>query len=184
MGKLILITGGARSGKSRFAQELAAKSGNTVLFVATAQALDDAMKKRIENHRRSRPAGWRTLEAPLDVGAAIAAGFHDETALIIDCVTLLVNNIFGKYFTSDSCDEELLEDMVNVEIDSILQAAAQTGAEFIIVTNEVGLGIVPENNMARVYRDVLGKANARLAARADEVYLMVAGIPVAVKRGN
>ncbi len=179
----ILITGGARSGKSRFAQELALKLGAPVLFVATAIAGDDEMKRRIEEHRRSRPATWTTLEVTTHIGSRIDRKIGGAQVVVIDCITLLVNNIFNQCSlqVDEQIDAPLIEKKVTAEIDELLQCINHTDASFIIVTNEVGLGLVPANRVGRLYRDLLGIANQTLAARADEVYLMVAGLPLQIK---
>lgn len=181
--RTILITGGARSGKSRLALEMAQRSGGKVLFVATATAGDEEMRQRIAQHRKMRPEGWRTLEAPAHVGNQIREHIADGEAVIVDCVTLLVNNVFSKYTDADGelADITLVEQDVQREIGELIDCATHCDATFIIVTNEVGLGIVPANRMARVYRDMLGWANQRLAQRADEVYWTVAGLPVRIK---
>jgi len=181
MGKLILITGGARSGKSRYAQEMAEKSGEKVLFVATAEGLDDEMRGRIAKHRQQRPTIWRTLEAPLNVSNRLQAAAGDIQTIIIDCITLLVNNVFTRGCDGDSIDMTLIQEKLSAEIDGLLDCVKKTDALFIIVTNEVGLGIVPDNYMARSYRDLLGGANQQLAKASDEVYLMVSGLPLRVK---
>ncbi len=177
--KNILITGGARSGKSRFAQELALRSGGPVLFVATAVAGDEEMRQRIEEHKRSRPKSWSTLEVTRQVGNQITQIIGKTRVVIVDCITLLVNNLFGQY--SDQIDASLVEKKVADEIDGLIECIEHTDATFIIVTNEIGLGLVPPHRMSRLYRDVLGKANQRLAEVAEEVYLMVAGLPVQIK---
>jgi adenosylcobinamide kinase/adenosylcobinamide-phosphate guanylyltransferase len=183
----ILITGGVRSGKSRFAQELAQRLGQPVLFVATAEAGDEEMRQRIEEHRRARPTAWRTLEAPTRVGQHIVQEIGSAKVVIIDCVTLLVSNVLGQSFqrkddpTGDNIDDSLAEKAVTREINELIDGLNRVAASFIIVTNEVGMGLVPVNKVGRTYRDLLGKANQRLAERADEVYLMVAGLPVRVK---
>lgn len=177
--KTTLIIGGARSGKSSFAQELAIKSGLPVLFVATAEAGDEDMKKRIEAHRKSRPAGWTTLEAATCVGSQITENIGESKLVIIDCITLLVNNIFMKY--KDSIDAEVAEKGVMAEIEELAACIDRAGAEFIIVTNETGLGLVPADRLSRLYRDILGRTNQRLAQRADTVFLMTAGIPLTIK---
>ncbi len=181
--KTILVTGGARSGKSRFAQELAAKSGESVLFVATAEAGDADMKHRIEEHKRCRPENWQTLEVTTHIGSHIKQKIGGIRLVIVDCITLLVNNIFNQYGCQDDeqIDTILLEKEVASEIAELLECISQVDASFIIVTNEVGLGLVPANKMGRLYRDLLGKANQLLAERADEVYLMVAGLPLKIK---
>jgi len=172
-----LIVGGARSGKSRFAQELAEKTGKAVLFVATAEAGDEEMSRRIEKHRK--PAAWRTLEATDNLSGRISREISGEGVVIIDCITLLVNNITGGHINRGS--EGLTEEKVTAEISELIECIDQTDARFIIVSNEVGLGLVPANKLGRFYRDILGRANQLLARRADEVYLMVCGLPVAIK---
>ena len=179
----ILITGGARSGKSRFAQELAARSNEPVLFVATAVAGDEEMRQRIEEHRRSRPAAWSTLEVTTDIGSHIKQKIGGTRLVIVDCITLLVSNIFSQYSrqADEQIDASLIEREVTAEIDKLLECISYTDASFIIVINEVGTGLVPANKVSRLYRDLLGKANQMLAARADEVYLMVSGLPLRIK---
>lgn len=176
---LILITGGARSGKSYFAQQLALKSGKSVLFVATATAGDEEMWQRIEEHRKARPATWSTLEASMHVGEKIQNSISGAKVIIIDCITLLVNNIFNKY--SEPIDASLVEKDVTSEITELVECIKYIDASFIVITNEVGMGLVPANQMGRLYRDLLGKANQMLAKQADEVYLMAAGLPVPIK---
>jgi adenosylcobinamide kinase/adenosylcobinamide-phosphate guanylyltransferase len=171
--KNILITGGARSGKSRFAQQLAAEAGGNVLFIATAEAKDEDMRLRIEAHRQARPAGWKTLEAPLEVSGIIGQHIGEVEIVIIDCITMLVANIMLQDTGKASAEELAL-----TEIEALVDRMDRIGATFILVTNEVGLGIVPDNALGRRYRDCLGRANQMLAQRADEVYLMVMGIPV------
>ncbi|MEE8419413.1 MAG: bifunctional adenosylcobinamide kinase/adenosylcobinamide-phosphate guanylyltransferase [Dehalococcoidales bacterium] len=178
-----LIIGGARGGKSHFAQELALKSGKQVLFVATAEAGDDEMGRRIREHQKNRPAGWRTLEAATNIGQAIREHSGDAGVILVDCVTLLVNNIFSRYTdpAGEMTDVPMIEKEVASEIDELIKCVSGLEAAFIIVTNEVGMDLVPANEMGRLYRDLLGRANQLLAAQADEVYLMVAGLPVVIK---
>jgi adenosylcobinamide kinase/adenosylcobinamide-phosphate guanylyltransferase len=179
MSRLILITGGARSGKSDFAQRLAHEmSGDDVVFIATAQAGDDDMAQRIAAHRRSRPPGWRTVEAPRDIGTAITAA-GSVRAIVVDCLTLLVSNVLLSL--GDYAPEDAAQAAVDEELRLVSGALLQTTATVIVVTNEVGLGIVPENRLARQYRDLLGRANANLARAAEFVYLLVAGLPVEIK---
>ena len=175
----ILITGGARSGKSRFALELALKLGEPVLFVATAVAGDEEMRQRIEEHQRARPSAWRTLEVTTHVGSQISQQIGGARVVIVDCITLLVNNILRQY--SPRTGVSVIEPKVTSEINELVQCINRTGASFIIVTNEVGTGLVPANRVGRLYRDLLGKANQLLAQQVDEVYLVVAGLPVQVK---
>ena len=182
--KCIFISGGARSGKSSFAQDLADNLSDKVHFVATAEALDTDMKTRIEKHLQDRPSSWRTLEASIRVADRIAENIGDSEVVIIDCLTLLVSNILlgnNRGFAGDEIDADEAENRVMAEIWSIIALAKNSRAIFIIVSNEVGLGIVPENRFARIYRDLLGKANQLVAQHADEVYLMISGIPMKVK---
>jgi len=178
--KTTLIIGGARSGKSTLAQEMALKAGGNVLFVATAEAGDEDMKKRIEMHRKSRPPHWVTLEATTHIGSRINEITPGAETVIIDCITLLINNVFMQY--DENTDTDLAEKEVAAEMQELLDCITRSDAHFIIVTNEVGLGVVPADRVSRLYRDMLGRANQILAARADEVYLLVAGIPLAVKK--
>ena len=181
--KNTLIIGGARSGKSHFAQELALKASKPVLFVATAKAGDEEMRQRIEEHQKARPADWSTLEATAHVGSQILQKSGEVQTVIVDCVTLLVSNILlqSSGHTDEEIDATLVEKEVTAEIGELVDCIARLNANFIIVTNEVGLGLVPANRMGRLYRDLLGRANQVLAQRADEVYLMVAGMPLPVK---
>jgi len=183
MSKTTLIIGGARSGKSHFAQELAIKSAQPVLFVATAEAGDEEMQQRIEDHQKARPASWETLEVNTHIGSQIRQKIGKAQTVIVDCITLLVNNIFNQYYdpSGESIDSPLIEKEVMAEIDELVDCINQVKANFIIVTNEVGLGLVPADKMSRLYRDLLGRANQILAQRADEVLLMVAGMLVPVK---
>jgi len=183
--RLTFVLGGARSGKSAHAQRLAAERGERVLYVATAQAGDDEMAARIAAHRAERPAHWHTLEAPLAVGRAI--GRHVSrftlaqapTVIIVDCLTLLANNVIISL--PDSATEAEATAALDVEVDGLLAAQREGECEWIVISNEVGLGIVPAYPLGRVYRDALGRANQRLAAAADEVLFMVAGLPLRVK---
>lgn len=174
---MTFILGGARSGKSRFAQELANKLGRRVLFVATGEALDEEMRVRIEAHKRTRTPTWKTLEAPTGVAKAMRGKIGNTEVVIIDCVTLLVSNLMG---TVD-IDAETLEKKIAAELKELVAFMRTTKAHFIIVSNEVGLGVVPAYPAGRVYRDALGMANQMLARNADEVYFMVAGIPIPLK---
>jgi adenosylcobinamide kinase/adenosylcobinamide-phosphate guanylyltransferase len=177
--KLTLITGGARSGKSRLAQDMARKASGPVLFVATAEAGDEEMKRRIEAHRKNRPAEWTTREVTTDIGRMIVTSTGQAQTVIVDCITLLVMNVFQRH---EGADAVTLEKAVEAEINGLIKCIERSSARFIIVTNEVGLGIVPGDEFSRLYRDLLGKANQMLAERADEVILMVSGIPMPLKK--
>jgi adenosylcobinamide kinase/adenosylcobinamide-phosphate guanylyltransferase len=187
MGRLILILGGARSGKSTFAQELAGNlGGEHVLYVATAQAGDEEMQQRIAAHRQVRPSTWQTVEAPIDVGKAIhdALAIGPVNAVLLDCLTLLVSNVILQGASEDdpdNMDESAAWERVEAELDGVLDPFRAGDMPWIVVSNEVGWGLVPPYPLGRVYRDLLGRANQRMAAMADQVYLMIAGMPVDVK---
>jgi adenosylcobinamide kinase/adenosylcobinamide-phosphate guanylyltransferase len=176
---LTLILGGARSGKSAYAQLLAAESRLPVLFVATAVAFDEEMAARIAVHRAERPAGWQTLEAPREVGKALRALPDPGGTVLIDCLTLLANNVLLALPDPENAADA--QRALDAEIDDLLAAYAHSRARWIIVSNEVGLGLVPEFPLGRVYRDILGRANQRLAQDAGRVLFMVAGLPLVVK---
>jgi adenosylcobinamide kinase/adenosylcobinamide-phosphate guanylyltransferase len=181
--KTILLIGGARSGKSNYAEALARGIGGEVLFVATAEARDDEMHRRIEVHKKSRPAHWHTLEAPCKVGNCIGGDDRQYNVVVLDCVTLLVNNILCQHMLEQGEDvsEKAVEADVKVEVGAIIECMKHSRATYILVTNEVGEGIIPLGASTRIYRDILGRANQLLAQAVDEVYLMVAGIPLRVK---
>jgi adenosylcobinamide kinase/adenosylcobinamide-phosphate guanylyltransferase len=174
--EITLILGGARSGKSHYAQQLAGELGDKVLFVATGEALDEEMQARIAEHRKNRPKSWRTMEIPTGVGKAIEKQIGDAEVVLIDCLTLLVSNLL-----SVDIDYPEAEKRVISEINELIAAMDKLDASFIIVSNEVGMGLVPETRLGRIYRDLLGKANQLLASHATEVYLMVACLPVRIK---
>jgi adenosylcobinamide kinase/adenosylcobinamide-phosphate guanylyltransferase len=179
MGKrLTLILGGARSGKSAYAEAYGRQHGGAVLFVATALAGDDEMKLRIANHQKSRPADWITLEAPLRVGQAIRSA-PVTPLVLLDCMTLLASNVLLSL--SEPPQESEYRRALEVELEELLAAYHAHPGEWLIVSNEVGMGLVPPYPLGRLFRDGLGWLNQRLAAQADSVLLLVAGIPLVVK---
>lgn len=179
-GRLTLILGGARSGKSSYAEARAAGAAS-VLYVATAQALDDEMAARIAAHQAKRPAAWRTLEAPTALAAAIAAADGVYDTLLVDCLTLLANNLFAAGDVDDPAAHQRAESELLQEIEDLVALAGESDADWLVVSNEVGQGLVPAYPLGRAYRDALGRANQRLAAAADEVVLLVAGLPMWLK---
>jgi len=180
MGKLILVLGGARSGKSSYAESLARQlGGEQVLFIATAQAYDDEMRERIKNHQASRAPGWHTLEEPLTVGAALQTHWTGELVLLLDCATLWVSNLLLSL--GETPDSQAAGVKVRGEVELLLAWVESREVTLIVVSNEVGMGLVPPYPLGRLYRDELGRANQMLAARAERVMLMVAGIPVDIK---
>lgn len=180
MANLVLVLGGVRSGKSRFAQDLAqCLGGDDVLFVATAEAGDDEMARRIEHHRQTRSAEWATLEAPRQLGAILGRTQIKQRVVLIDCLTLFVSNVL--FSCDEPYDHALVERRVSEEIDQLLAACRQIEGTVIIVSGEVGLGVVPESSLGRLYRDLLGRANQQVARDAQRTYLLVAGLPLELK---
>lgn len=177
--QITLILGGARSGKSSHAQHLAEATGKSVTYLATAQPLDDEMSRRIQKHRGERPAQWETLEIPHAI-AAQASRIQTEV-VILDCITLLITNLMMQHVQDDLVEEEPFLSAVRQEIDELIILLHERKQDWIIVSNEVGLGLVPAYQMGRVYRDAIGWANQQLARQADTVLFMVAGIPMVVK---
>ncbi|HTM06953.1 MAG TPA: bifunctional adenosylcobinamide kinase/adenosylcobinamide-phosphate guanylyltransferase [Verrucomicrobiae bacterium] len=171
---IVLITGGARSGKSRYAEERARECGARFLYVATAEPRDDEMARRIAEHRARRGVEWTTVEEPVALQRALAGRSGAFDAAVIDCVTLWLSNLMSR------ADEIYIQRAV----EEFIAAAQLVDAPLFIVTNEVGSGIVPDNALARRFRDLAGWTNQRLAAAADEVVLVVAGLPVFIKRGS
>jgi adenosylcobinamide kinase/adenosylcobinamide-phosphate guanylyltransferase len=173
--QLCVVLGGVRSGKSAFALSLAARLGERVTFVATAEAGDEEMRERIERHRQCRPEAWRTVEAPLDVARAVAAA--DSDVVVVDCLGLLAANLMARAQATGGSADHLMESQVA----GLLDAYHRGSASVIVVSNEVGMGVVPPYPSGREFRDLLGRANQRVAQAADRVYWMLAGLPVEVK---
>lgn len=170
---IVLFTGGARSGKSTRAEQYAAQLRRPVCYIATAEAGDNEMRERIAAHRRQRPAGWVTLEVP--TGVATALNTLDVGAVaLLDCLSLLVSNLLLS-------NEQDAAAVVNAEIANLIAVAHARDLTLIVVTNEVGQGIVPAYPLGRIYRDLLGRANQQIAAAATEVYLLVCGIPIEIR---
>ena len=175
-GELILLLGGARSGKSTAAERLAERRGGRVLFIATAQALDAEMERRIAAHRARRPEDWDTLEEPLDLAGAAAPIMNRYDTVVIDCLTLWVSNLLLRH-EADANAEQIILDAAG----RLLELIERSAATWIAVSNEVGLGVVPAWPLGRTYRDALGRVNQLCAARAGRVYLMVAGLALELK---
>ena len=182
---LTLILGGARSGKSDLAERLAAASGRPVLFIATAEARDDEMRERIAAHRTSRPAAWRTVEEPQNLAIALRTHAGPNDFVIVDCATLWASNLLlaeadGAGEISPDARRRVTGGLNDVAVELAEWAAEFTG-EVAIVSNEVGMGVVPASALGRAFRDALGSANRILAARADRVYYLVAGLALELK---
>jgi adenosyl cobinamide kinase/adenosyl cobinamide phosphate guanylyltransferase len=178
-GRLILLLGGARGGKSAYAQRLAEDaaraSGAEVCFIATAQGLDEDMTTRIARHRADRPTRWRTIEEPCQIDEALKEA-SDAGIVIVDCLTLFVSNWLMRHEDEHECEQ-----FVHRVTREFLELAPTQQQTIICVSNEVGLGIVPDTRLGRVFRDLLGRVNQDFAAAADEVYLLVAGLPLILK---
>ncbi len=172
MGKFIFILGGARSGKSAYAQARAKEQSKNVVYIATAQSGDSEMKKRITSHIRKRPRHWKTIEEPLNLTGALESRVGNAEVIIIDCLTLFLSNLMMAGMKTPKIQKTVKE------LGRLIAGLPYT---VYLVANEVGLGIVPENKMARDFRDIAGLANQVMARNADEVISMQAGIPVRIK---
>ncbi len=180
MGQIILVTGGARSGKSSFAERLALKLGNgRAAYIATAQIFDDEMSYRVKLHKERRGKNWLTFESPFNADKSISFAAENFNAILFDCVTIYVSNFILQENLDD--EPELYKNLREL-IQQLIDAAKNSNATIIFVSNEVGGGIVPENKLARRFRDLAGFANQLLAAQADKVFLTVAGIAVDIKK--
>jgi adenosylcobinamide kinase/adenosylcobinamide-phosphate guanylyltransferase len=170
MDSITLILGGARSGKSRYGEEMALGSGLKPAYIATAEAWDDEMRERIAVHQDRRVGrGWLEIEAPLGLAEAIAENAAEDRVLLIDCLTLWLTNLM------------MAEGDIDAAASTLLAVLARVPGQSILISNEVGFGIVPENAMARRFRDLAGRLHQDIAQDADQVLLMVAGLPVVVK---
>ena len=179
MGKIILVTGGARSGKSKFAEKLALNSGaSRAAYIATAQIFDEEMAHRVKLHQARRNDFWVTYEAPFDADKIISQAAEKFDTILFDCVTIYLSNFICTANLDDV--EKIYRDAENL-IGALINAAENSNATIIFVSNEVGAGIVPENKLARIFRDIAGLANQQIAAHAEKVFLTVSGIAVDIK---
>ncbi len=178
---ITLVLGGARSGKSSFAERLAAKYGPRVLYIATATVDDDEMRCRVAEHRARRPVEWETVEESLFVSTAMEKKGAGRDAVILDCLGFLVSNLLMD--SEGAAETEGIEGAAIREVEALIRCARSAGTPLIVVSNEVGMGVVPEYPLGRSFRDALGRANQVLAEAAHEVYLLVAGIPMRIKGG-
>lgn len=172
MGKIVFITGGARSGKSRLAESLTEGFGTPLCYIATGEARDEEMAVRIAAHRSRRGNGWQTVEEPIRLMEALKAAEGRFQAVLVDCVTLWLTNLL---LSHEDADRAL------AEARALAALLPELTIPIVLVSNEVGMGIVPENALARSFRDLSGKANQTLAAAADEVYVTISGIPLKLK---
>jgi adenosylcobinamide kinase/adenosylcobinamide-phosphate guanylyltransferase len=172
--KVILITGGARSGKSRYAEERTRAAGTRRLYLATAEAKDEEMTRRIAEHRERRGSQWITVEEPIELSCQLLRRRGQVDCVLVDCLTLWLSNLLLRQD----------ENAVTKRLDELIDTLTLLDFDVLIVTNEVGSAVVPDNPLARQFRDLVGLANQRVAEAADEVVLMVAGLPMIVKKGT
>ncbi len=168
-GKIILVLGGARSGKSAFAERLIDETGLAKTYLATGQVYDDEMKRRVGTHQSRRGLEWKLVEEPVEITAALAGICYANTAVLVDCLTLWVTNLM------------MAEKAVLSECDMLVEALPTLSGTIVLVSNEVGQGIVPDNAMARAFRDYAGLLHQKMAGIADEVYFVTAGLPQKLK---
>ena len=185
-GKIVFITGGARSGKSTLAEKLAASDGGPVAYIATAGVLDTEMAERVKQHRARRPAAWLTIEETLSLSRALEKVPEAVTVVIVDCLTLWLTNRLLQEWEAEAgggtgAEAGKPEKTILAELDAFLQLLPARPFQTVIVSNEVGCGIVPESELARAFRDLAGRANQLAASRADTVYLTVSGMPLLLK---
>tara|TARA_B100000519_G_scaffold52969_1_gene43645 strand:+ start:681 stop:1226 length:546 start_codon:yes stop_codon:yes gene_type:complete len=178
--KLIFVSGGARSGKSSFVENWAINNGNKVLFIATAERSDEEMTERIEAHIQSRPESWKTIETPLNISQSFNKNDEYFDTVIVDCINLLASNALLT-LPKDAIQKQS-DDVILFQIEDLINTYNESSATWLIVTNEVGLGLVPPYKLGRLFRDSLGRANQKLADIADEVIFMVSGIPMYIKK--
>ena len=183
MGKITLVLGGTKSGKTSFAQkragDLAEKQRKNVAYIATARALDEGMKARISAHAASRPAEWETVEEPLEVSRILKDSAGDKAAVILDCLTMLTTNIIMEL--REDLRREDARIMVMKEVESLLEAAEGISPELIIISNQVEVGLVAPTRLGGIFQDIAGISHQAIADKADEVVLMTAGIPLRIK---
>lgn len=185
MSKIILVTGGARSGKSSFAESLCINRNNSTAYIATSIAFDDEMKDRVKKHQESRPQNWLTYEIYKDIYSILEDISKKHETVILDCITLLVNNLMFTYdIDIDNASREeinILEAYIKDQVNKLLQEIKKTNLYFVTVTNELGMGVVPDNKLSRIYTDIVGRINQQIALQSDEVYFVVSGIPMKIK---
>ncbi len=180
---LTFVLGGARSGKSTYAEKLAAEYGDEVIYCATAEIYDDEMRERVRQHQSRRPAAWRTVEAPHAAAEKLAAALRDRPAkcVLLDCLSILTSNVLLT-LPEDIHEADAFETLRDRELTALYALIKATPeVRFILVSNEVGMGVVPATTLGRTYRDLLGRANQSAAAEADDVWFMIAGIPMKIK---
>lgn len=185
LNNLTFILGGARSGKSTLAEQRALEYGSSVIYCATAEILDEEMERRVAIHRSRRPQEWRTVDAPRDTALQMRTALQEGSAacVLLDCLSVLTSNVLLS-LGENVPEAEAFEILCERELDPLFRLIAETPeTRWILVSNEVGMGVVPAYKLGRTYRDLLGRANQAAAARAGEVIFMIAGIPMTLKGG-
>lgn len=177
MSRTLFITGGARCGKSDLAEKLALGFGAPLCYVATAETIDGEMSERVKKHRERRGTEWHTIEEPRELIQKLSACDGNYKAILVDCLTLWLSNLLFKYGENS----ENIEELIAEDVEQLTMALQKMVTPVIVVSNEVGMGIVPENKLARLFRDIAGKANQTVAAAADEVHIIISGIPLRLK---
>jgi len=183
---IVLVVGGARSGKSTYAEKLCKNYGGSVCYLATAKAIDDDMVRRIEKHKMQRPSHWLTIEKYKDFNLlADEKAFIDCDTFLLDCITIMITNImFDKEIDYDTCDNEtieIIENSVHKEINELIDIMRNHNKTLVLVSNEVGMGLVPSYRLGNIFRDIAGRANQYIAQQADEVYNVICGLPQKLK---
>lgn len=184
--RIILVTGGTRSGKSSYAESLAERSDREVTYIATAIPLGEEMEDRIKKHRESRPGSWKTLEMFKGISEEIKNDEYNGNCFLLDCVTIMTTNLMFEDLSIDwdTVDRDYIDNIeirIKEEFVSIINEAREANQEFIFVTNELGMGIVPSNRLSRIFRDIAGSVNQLIAREANDVYFCVSGIPTKIK---
>lgn len=185
MSQMILVTGGMRSGKSRYAESLCRAQNNSTAYIATSIPFDEELKDRVKKHREMRPSSWQTFEIYEDVYQAIPEIAKNHQTVILDCVTLMVNNLMFKekvdYERISMSEVDELETRIKHQFNLLIEAVKKTDLYFVVVTNEIGLSPIAPNKLTRIYTDIIGRINQLIASYSDEVYFVISGIPMQIK---
>lgn len=180
-----MVTGGARSGKSSYAEKLCIDNKDKVAYIATSIAFDEGMKDRIKKHRESRPKEWKTYEIYKDIYKSIDEISKYNNTVLLDCVTLLVNNLMFEFDLDwDNCSREEIDNIeqyIQNQVEKLIEEIRKTDLYFVFVTNELGMGVIPANRLSRIYTDIAGRINQKIASLSDEVYMLISGIPLKIK---
>jgi len=185
MSQIILVTGGARSGKSSHAEGLCREQNNSTAYIATSIPFDDDLKDRVKKHRVMRPSNWTTYEIYQDIYQEIPEIAKTHQTVILDCVTLMVNNMmFKENIDFETCDYSVIDKVeasIKEQMSLLIEAIRKTDLYFVIVTNEIGMSVIGTTRLTRIYTDIIGRINQKIAKNSDEVYLVVSGIPVKIR---